>query len=82
MTPQLAESAIKDALTQVAPDADAEALVPEADLRETLELDSIDFLRFIEILSKNTGTRIDEDDYPQLANLTSAVAFITEHSAQ
>jgi acyl carrier protein len=82
MTPLRAEAAIKEALAQVAPDADTEALVPEANLRETLELDSIDFLRFIEVLSKNTGTRIDEDDYPQLANLTSAVAFITERSAQ
>jgi acyl carrier protein len=82
MTPQRAEAAIKESLAQVAPDADTEALAPGADLRETLELDSIDFLRFIEILSKNTGTRIDEDDYPQLANLASAVTFITEHAAQ
>jgi len=82
MTPQQAEAAIKEALAQVAPDADTEVLAPEADLPETLELDSIDFLRFIEILSKNTGSRIDEDDYPELANLASGVAFITEHSAQ
>jgi acyl carrier protein len=82
MTPQRAEAAIKDALAQVAPDADTAALAPDADLRETLELDSIDFLRFIEILSKNTGTRIDEDDYPQLTNLASAVIFITGSSAQ
>lgn len=82
MTPQQADAAIKEALAHVAPDADTEALAPEADLRETLELDSIDFLRFIEILSKNTVSRIDEDDYPQLANLASAVTFITEHSSQ
>jgi acyl carrier protein len=80
MTPQQAEAAIKEALAQVAPDADTEALAPKEDLRETLELDSIDFLRFIEILSKNTGSRIDEDDYPQLAKLASAAAFITEHA--
>jgi acyl carrier protein len=79
---QRAEAAIKEAISQVAPDADTEALAPEVDLRETLELDSIDFLRFIEILSKNTGTRIDEDDYPQLAKLASAVTFITERSAR
>lgn len=81
MTPQQAETAIKEALMQVAPDADAEAVASDADLRETLELDSIDFLRFIEILTKNTGCRIDEDDYPQLVTLASAVTFITEHSA-
>jgi acyl carrier protein len=80
--PQQAEAAIKEALAQVAPDADTDALAPDADLRETLELDSIDFLRFIEILSKNTGSRIDEDDYPQLNNLAAAVTFITERGSR
>lgn len=82
MTPQQAEAAIKEALAQVAPDADTGALAPNVDLRETLELDSIDFLRFIEILSKRTGSRIDEDDYPQLDKLASAVTFITERASQ
>jgi acyl carrier protein len=82
VTPQQAETAIKETLTQVAPDADAGALAPNADLRETLELDSIDFLRFIEILSKRTGCRIDEDDYPQLDKLASAVTFLTEHASR
>lgn len=82
MTPERAEASIKEALARVAPDADTEALAPEADLREALELDSIDFLRFIEILSKNTGSRIDEDDYPRLNNLASAITFITEHAAR
>ena len=79
MTPQQAEAAIKETLAQVAPDADTDALAPDADLRETLELDSIDFLRYIEILSKRTGSRIDEDDYPQLDTLASAVTFLTGH---
>jgi acyl carrier protein len=76
VTPQQADAAIKEALAQVAPDADIDALAPDVDLRETLELDSIDFLRFIEILSKRTGSRIDEDDYAQLDKLASAVTFI------
>lgn len=82
MTPQQAESAIKETLAQVAPDADPDALAPDAELRETLELDSIDFLRFIEILSKRTGSRIDEDDYPRLNTLASAVTFIAGHASQ
>ncbi len=81
MTPQQADAAIKEALAQVAPDADIDTLAPEADLRETLELDSIDFLRFIEILSKRTGSRIDEDDYPRMDKLASAVTFIADHAS-
>jgi acyl carrier protein len=75
---QQATQAIEDALGQVAPDADLTTLAPDADLRDSLELDSLDFLSFIEGLSKRTGQRIDEDDYPKLATLASASAFIAE----
>lgn len=77
MTPAQADAAIKDALGQVAPDSDMASVPADADLRETLELDSLDFLRFVEILSERTGRRIDEDDYPQVATLASGVTFLT-----
>jgi acyl carrier protein len=76
VTPDLAEAAIKEALGQVTPGADITAIDADASLRETLELDSLDFLRFVEILSERAGERIDEDDYPQLATMTSAVKFL------
>jgi acyl carrier protein len=77
MTPAEAGTAINDVLGQVAPGADTDTLPADADLRDTLELDSLDFLRFVEILSERTGGRIDEDDYPQLATKVSAVKFLT-----
>jgi acyl carrier protein len=73
---QEATQAIEEVLGQVAPDADLTSLAPDADLRDTLELDSLDFLSFVEGLSKRVGQRIDEDDYPKLATLASARAFI------
>jgi acyl carrier protein len=73
---QQATQAIEEVLGQVAPDAELTTLAPDADLRDSLELDSLDFLSFIEGLSKRTGQRIDEDDYPKLATLASASAFI------
>ena len=39
-------------------------------------LDSLDFLRFVEILSEQTGRQIAEDDYPQLATLAGAAKFL------
>jgi acyl carrier protein len=77
VTPQQARHAIEESLGQVAPDADAESLAPDADLRDTLELDSLDFLRFVEGLSERTGRRIEEDDYPQLATMASAIKFLS-----
>ena len=77
MTPDQAEAAISEALGQVTPGIDIGSIPADADLRDTLELDSLDFLRFVEILSELTGERIDEDDYPQLVTKASTVKFLT-----
>jgi acyl carrier protein len=77
---QEATQAIEEVLGQVAPDADLTGLAPDADLRDTLELDSLDFLSFVEGLSKRVGQRVDEDDYPKLATMASASAFIAGRS--
>ena len=82
MTPEQAEDAVKEALAEIAPNADADSLPADADLRDTLELDSLDFLRLVEILSERTGSRIDEDDYPQLATMASAVKFLAGRSSR
>lgn len=81
MTPDQAEAAITEALGQVTPGTDLGSLPADADLRDTLELDSLDFLRFVEILSERTGQRIDEGEYPQLATMASAIKFLTGRSA-
>lgn len=76
MTPEQAGQMIKETLAKIAPDADLDALCDDSNLRDSLELDSLDFLNFVEQLSQRTGQRIDEDDYPQLATLTSGAAFL------
>jgi acyl carrier protein len=76
VTPNQAQQAIRDVLAQIAPDADLNSVPPDADLREYLELDSLDFLNVVEGLSERSGKRIDEDDYPQLATLASTIKFM------
>ena len=44
--------------------------------RARLDLDSLDFLQCVEILSETSGHRIDEDDYPELATLNSSMRFL------
>lgn len=75
-----AEQLIRECLRQVAPEARLDTLAPDADLRDTLNLDSLDFLQLIELLSGRGGVRIDEDDYPKLATLASATAFLSASS--
>jgi acyl carrier protein len=68
---------VRRALHEVAPDADLDRLAATDDLRDTLTLDSLDFLQFVELLSERTGRRIDEEDYPRLATLADTVAYLT-----
>lgn len=77
MNPTDTLTTIRQALHEVAPEADLDQLDPTADIRDSLELDSLDFLRFVELLSERTGLRIDEDDYPRLATLAQAGDFLT-----
>ncbi|HET6504917.1 MAG TPA: phosphopantetheine-binding protein [Amycolatopsis sp.] len=74
---ELALAAIHDALGGFASEGELNSLGPDENLREALELDSIDFLSFVEHLSTVTGHRIEEDDYPRLSTLNSCVDFLT-----
>jgi len=77
LTPQQARDAVGQALNQAAPGSDIDAIDADADLRDALDLDSLDFLNFVEILSDACGRRIDEDDYTELATLSSCIRFLS-----
>ncbi|WP_249645341.1 phosphopantetheine-binding protein [Nocardia sputi] len=71
-----AEGIVRDALRGFAGEADISALGQDEPLRSALELDSIDFLSFVERLS-TAGGRIEESDYPRLSTIRSCVDFLT-----
>jgi acyl carrier protein len=80
LTPDEARHLVSDALTSIVPDADPLSLEEGASLREELELDSLDFLTFVERLSRTARVRIDEADYPRLDTLTAAAGLVAERS--
>ena len=61
-----ARAMVDRAVRRIVPDADTGTVPDDADLRRTFELDSLDFLSFVELLVEDSGVRIDEDDYPDL----------------
>ena len=77
MTPQQAREQIGLALKRAAPGSDIDAIDPDADLRDALDLDSLDFLQFVEILNETSGIRIEEDDYPEFATLNTSIRFLS-----
>lgn len=64
------------AILRLVPDADLKAIGDDVPFRPELELDSLDFLSFVELLSQDSGTRIEESDYPSLTTIASSVEFL------
>jgi acyl carrier protein len=67
---------VQDELGNIAPEADLAALDPGADLREALDIDSMDFLTFITAVHHRTGIDVPERDYPKLVTLDGAVKYL------
>jgi len=65
-------------LGNVAPETDAASIDPDADLRDALDIDSLDFLNFITAIHKKTGVNVPETDYRKLLTLSGAMAYLTE----
>jgi len=65
-------------LGEVAPEADAAALAGDLDLREELELDSMDILNLAIGLFQVTGVEVPERDYAQIVTINGCVAYLGE----
>ncbi|WP_342240814.1 acyl carrier protein [Inquilinus sp. OTU3971] len=63
-------------LGNIAPEADLSKVDPAADLREALDIDSMDFLTFITAIHRRFGINVPELDYPELLTLDGAVRYI------
>jgi len=55
---------------------DIAGIDPAANLREVMDIDSMDFLNFITAIHHRLGIDIPEIDYPKLATLDGAVAYL------
>lgn len=75
-------AAVLEELGNIAPEADMSAVDPNADLREELDIDSMDFLNFITALHDRLGVNVPELDYPKLTTIDGAVAYLAEKRAR
>jgi acyl carrier protein len=76
MNEQDARQAVHTAIGQVAPDVDLNGLDGGLRLRQDLELDSLDFLRLVEIIDEATGVDIPERDYNAIATVRSLIDYV------
>jgi len=77
MTEDQVKQIVIDIITEIAPDEDTSDLKPEVNLREQMDLDSMDFLDIVMELRKQHNIEVPEEDYPKLASLDSCADYLT-----
>jgi acyl carrier protein len=68
--------AVLQALYSIAPEAEGEPIDPQANLRDQLDIDSMDFLNFLVALKGAVGVEVPEADYAQVASLDDCVRYL------
>ena len=71
---------VRDSISRVVPVADVTTVVRDDAFRDALEMDSLDFLSFVEVLSERSGVRIEDEDTPRLTTLSGSADFLVAHT--
>ena len=70
-----------EVLAGIAPEADLATVGEDEDLREALDLDSMDFMNFVVGLSERSGRDIPEAATPRLRTLRGVVQYLVGDGA-
>jgi acyl carrier protein len=63
-------------IEDIAPEVDLESLNQQEDMRDELDLDSMDFMRLLEAIDKELSVNIQERDYHRVSTLQSMAEYI------
>lgn len=63
-------------VARIAPEVDLAGVPDDADLREEVDLDSIDFLDLMLAIHETLGVDVPEQDYPQCSTLGGLLAYL------
>ena len=77
MTEDQVKQIVIDIINEIAPDEETTDLKGDVNLRDQMDLDSIDFLDIVMELRKQHGIEVPEADYPELASLDSCANNLT-----
>lgn len=66
-------------IEQIAPGCEPQQLQDDDNIREELELDSFDFLKFLVALSERLQVDIPEADYEKIQTLNRLLAYLQAH---
>jgi acyl carrier protein len=78
VTPEEIRGVLLTILRGIAPEIDPASVPPAADLRDALDIDSMDFLRFVLGIHERLGVEIPEADYARVRTLAGCAAYVAE----
>ena len=81
MTENEIRQIVKRALNNIAPEVDLNAIDPRQDLRDQIDIDSVDFLNFIIGLHKELNVEIPDADVAKLVKMDDCVNYLLEKVA-
>lgn len=67
-------------IVDVAPDAETDDIPGDADLRDELDIDSMDFLKVLVGIKEKLGVEIPEADYAKVRSLGGLVGYVDERA--
>jgi acyl carrier protein len=73
---------VRQALSNIAPEVDFESIDPEKDLRDQIDIDSVDFLNFAIGLHKELGVEIPDADVAKLTTLKGCTDYLAARVKQ
>nr|CRL73880.1 acyl carrier protein [Mycolicibacterium malmesburyense] len=76
------QAAVLSELTAIAPEVDAEEIEATVLLRDQVDLDSMDWLNFLQRVHKRFDVDIPEKDYQSLRTLDDVVRYVQVRTAQ
>lgn len=76
MTREELRAAVVEELGEIAPEADAASVADDADLREALDLDSMDIFNLVVALSRRLGIDIPDADAGRLVTLGGGAEYL------
>ncbi|MFN8323951.1 MAG: acyl carrier protein [Chitinophagales bacterium] len=63
-------------------EVDAKKITPEAPLKETLELDSLDYVDLVVILEGNFGIKVKQEDFAGIRTFQNLYDYVISKSSQ
>jgi acyl carrier protein len=69
---------LRDAFRQIAPEVDLEGIDPGGDLREEVDLDSVDAMNLIVLIDEILGVEIPEGDYDRITTLEGLIRYLQD----